>query len=78
MAHLYFHCTHADAAHRDARGAIVADLAEARDRAVAAAQAVMTHASGLSDFRDWRILVADEDGAERLVVPFAFVKRPVH
>jgi hypothetical protein len=78
MTHLFFHCTNADEALLDRAGRSVADLRDAHEHAIEIARTVMIHASGLADFRDWLIHVADEDGEEIMLVPFAFAKRQAH
>ncbi len=78
MAHLYFHCTNADESLIDRRGRTMRNLKQARAYAADVARQVMTAADGLSDFRDWRVHIADEAGEELLLVPFAFVRPTKH
>ena len=72
MTQVYFHCSHAKKVFVDRRGAIVDDLAEARDRATRVVQS-FTNELSLEDWRDWVLLVSDDQGGELFVVPFTFV-----
>jgi hypothetical protein len=52
MTLLYFHCSNTKNAFVDRRGAVVDDLAEARDHATRVVQS-FTNERGLRDWRDW-------------------------
>jgi len=78
MLHLYFHCAGSDGVHLDRRGIEIVSLAEARDHAIAVAQSVMASAYGIVDFSNWIIFVADEEGEEVLLVPFASALPTLH
>ena len=56
----------------DRSGAVVDDLAEARDRATRVVQ-TLTSERSLEDWRDWVLHVSDDQGDELFVVPFTFV-----
>jgi len=72
MTQVYFHCSNTKNVFVDRRGAMVDDLAEARDHATSVVQS-LTKTSGLEDWRDWVLHVSDDQGDELFVVPFAFV-----
>ena len=72
MTHVYFHCSNTREVLIDRCGAVVDDLAEARDRAACVARSLTT-ARSLEDWRRWILHVNDDLGDELFVVPFAFV-----
>ena len=72
MTQVYFHCSNTKNVFVDRRGAMVDDLAEARDHATGVVQS-LTKTSSLEDWRDWVLYVSDDQGDELFVVPFAFV-----
>ena len=72
MTQVYFHCSNTKNVFVDRRGAMVDDLAEARDHATSVVQS-LTKTSSLEDWRDWVLYVSDDQGDELFVVPFAFV-----
>jgi hypothetical protein len=72
MTQVYFHCSNAEEVLIDRCGAMVDDLAEARDRAASVVRSLTT-AQSLGDWRGWILHVNDELGEELFVVPFAFV-----
>ena len=72
MTQLYFHCSNTKNAFADRRGAVVDDLAEARDHATRVVQS-FTNERSLEDLRDWVLHVSDDLGDELFVVPFALV-----
>ena len=72
MTQVYFHCSHAKKVFVDRRGALVDDLAEARDHATSVVQS-LTKMRSLEDWRDWVLHVSDDQGDELFVVPFTFV-----
>ena len=72
MTQVYFHCSNAKKVFVDRRGALVDDLAEARDHATSVVQS-LTKTRSLIDWRDWVLHVSDELGDELFFVPFAFV-----
>ena len=72
MTQVYFHCSNAKNVFVDRRGAVVDDLAEARDHATNVVQS-LTKTRSLEEWRDWVLHVSDELGDELFIVPFAFV-----
>ena len=72
MTQVYFHCSNAKKVFVDRRGAVVDDLADARDHATRVVQS-FTNDSSLEDLRDWIVHVSDDQGDELFVVPFIFV-----
>jgi hypothetical protein len=72
MTQVYFHCSSAKEVLIDRCGAIVDDLAEARDRAACVVRSLTT-ARSPEDWRGWILHVNDDLGEELFVVPFAFV-----
>jgi len=72
MTQVYFHCSNTSEVLIDRCGAVVDDLAEARDRAASVVRSLTT-ARNLEDWRDWVLHVSDDVGDELFVVPFAFV-----
>jgi hypothetical protein len=77
MAQMYFHCSNAKEVLVDRCGAVVDDLAEARDHATCVVRS-LTMARSLEDWRSWVLHVNDDLGEELLVVPFAFVLGKPH
>jgi len=77
MTQVYFHCSNPKGALIDRRGAVVDDLAEARDRAATVVRS-LTAARSLEDWRDWVLHVNDDLGEELFIVPFAFVLGKPH
>jgi hypothetical protein len=77
MTQVYFHCSNTQKDFVDRRGAIVDDLAEARDQATRVVQS-LTMTGNLEDWRDWVLHVSDDLGDELFVVPFAFVLGKPH
>ena len=59
MAQLYFHCSNSNGVVIDQRGALVEDLAEARDHAACIVRSFLTTHSP-EDWRDWMLHVSDE------------------
>jgi len=72
MTRVYFHCSNAKKVFVDRRGAVVDDLAVARDHATSVVQS-LTKARSLEDWRDWVLHVSDDQGDELFVIPFTFV-----
>ena len=72
MTQVYFHCSNAKEALIDRCGAVVDDLAEARDRAASVVRS-LTMARSPEDWRGWILHVNDDLGEELFVVPFAFI-----
>jgi hypothetical protein len=77
MTQLYFHCSNTTKVFVDRRGAVVEDLAEARDCAARVVQS-FTNERSLEDWRDWVLHVSDDQGDELFLVPFAFVLGKPH
>jgi hypothetical protein len=77
MTHVYFHRSTTKKVFLDHFGAIVGDLAEARDHATRLVQSFTSERS-LEDWRDWVLHVSDDQGEELFVVPFAFVLGKPH
>jgi hypothetical protein len=72
MTQVYFHCSNAKKVFVDYRGAMVDDLAEARDHAIRVVQS-LSKTSSQEDWRDWVLHVSDDWGDELFVVPFTSV-----
>jgi hypothetical protein len=72
MAHVYFHCSNTKMVFVDRRGAVVEDVAKARDHAARIVQSLTSERSS-EDWRDWVLHVSDDHGDELFVVPFTFV-----
>jgi hypothetical protein len=70
MAEIYFHYSNAEGVLIERRGALVANLAEARDYAELVVRSLVT-TPGPEDWRRWVLHVRDDLGEEILVVPFA-------
>ncbi|MBT1514109.1 hypothetical protein KIP88_26815 [Bradyrhizobium sp. SRL28] len=77
MTQVYFHCTNAKTVLVDHYGAVVDDLAEARDHAAKVVRS-LTATRGPEDWRNWVLHVNDDLGEELFVVPFAFVLGKPH
>ena len=77
MAQVYFHCSSAREVRVDQLGAVVSDLAEARDYAACVVRSMIMEASA-QDWRDWVVHVSDDFDDEILVVPFASVLGKPH
>jgi sirohydrochlorin ferrochelatase len=77
MTQIYFHCSNTKKVFVDHRGALVDDLAEARDHATRVVQSLANERS-LEDWRDWVLHVSDDQGDELFVVPFTFVLGKSH
>ena len=72
MTQVYFHRSNTKKVFVDRCGAVVDDLAEARDHATRVVQS-LTGERSLEDWRDWVLHVSDDQGDELFVVPFTFV-----
>lgn len=72
MAHIYLHRSNDRGVVLDRNGSDVADLAEARQCAVRAIQALIA-LPGPEDWREWILHVSDEEGEEIFDVPFSSV-----
>jgi hypothetical protein len=77
MTQVYFHCSNKKEVLLDCCGAVVDNLAEARDRAACVVRSV-TMTPRLEDWRGWVLHVNDDLGEELFVVPFAFVLGEPH
>jgi len=77
MIQVYFHCSNMKKVFVDRRGAVVDDLAEARDHAIHVAQS-FTNERSLEDLRDWVLHASDDQGGELFVMPFTFVLGEPH
>jgi hypothetical protein len=77
MTQLYFHCSNSNGVVIDQRGAMVDDLAEARDHAACIVRSFLTTHSP-EDWRDWMLHVSDELDDEIFVMPFAFLLGKPH
>ena len=73
MAQFYFHCASTQQILRDRSGYDLVDLVEARQRASGIVRRVIKTGSARDDWRDWVIVVTDEEDDEMLVVPFSDV-----
>lgn len=72
MTQVYFHCSNTKKVLVDYHGAVVDDLAQARDHATCVVES-LTRERSLDDWRDWVLHVSDERGDELFIVPFVFV-----
>jgi len=70
MSQVYFHCSNANGILLDRRGAVVADLVEACDRATSLMRSLIASPSP-DDWREWTVHVSDEAGDEILAIPFS-------
>ena len=77
MTQVYFHCSNTKKVFVDYCGAVVDDLAEARDHATRVVESLTCERS-LDDWRDWVLHVSDDQGDELFVVPFTFVLDKPH
>jgi sirohydrochlorin ferrochelatase len=77
MTQVYFHCSNTKKVFVDRRGAVVDDLAEARDHATRVVRSLI-HERGPEDWRDWVLHVSDDQGDELFVVPFTLVLGEPH
>jgi len=77
MTQVFFHCSNTKKVFLDPHGAVVDDLAEARDHATRVVQS-FTNERSLEDWRDWVLHVSDDQGDELFVVPFTFVLGKPH
>ena len=77
MTQVYFHRSNAKKVFLDHLGAVVNDLAEARDHATRLVQS-FTNERSLEDWRDWVLHVSDDQGDELFVVPFVLILGKPH
>ncbi|MDH2384947.1 hypothetical protein [Bradyrhizobium sp. CER78] len=77
MTQVYFHRSNTKKVFLDHHGAVVKDLAEARDHATRLVQS-FTNERSLEDWRDWVLHVSDSQGDELFVIPFTFVLGKPH
>lgn len=77
MAQVYFHCSSAREVRVDQLGAVVTDLAEARDYAACVVRSLIMEESA-EDWRDWVVHVSDDFDDEIFSVPFAAVLGKPH
>jgi hypothetical protein len=77
MTQVYFHRSTTKKVFLDHHGAVVNDLAEARDHATRLVES-FTNERSLEDWRDWVLHVSDDQGDELFVVPFVFVLGKPH
>lgn len=77
MTQLFFHCSNTRKVFLDHHGAVVNDLAEARDHATRLVQSFSDERI-LEDWHDWIMHVNDDQGDELFVVPFTFVLGKSH
>jgi hypothetical protein len=77
MAQVYFHCSSSREVRVDQLGAVVSDLAEARDYAACVVRSMIMEASA-QDWRDWVVHVSDDFDDEIFEVPFTSVLGKPH
>ena len=77
MTQVYFHCSSSREVRVDQFGAVVSNLAEARDRAACVVRSLVMEQSA-EDWRDWVVHVSDDFDDEIFVLPFAFVLGKPH
>ena len=72
MTQVYFHCSNSKKVFVDYSGAVVGNMAEARDHATRVVHS-FTNERSPEDWSHWVLHVSDDQGDELFVVPFAFV-----
>ena len=77
MAQVYFHCSNSLEVRVDQLGAVVSDLAEARDYAACVVRSMIMEASA-QDWRDWVVHVIDEFDDEIFEISFTSVLGKPH
>ena len=77
MAQVYFHCSSAREIRVDQSGAVVNNLAEARDYAACVVRSMIMEESA-QDWRDWVVHVSDDFDDEIFEVPFSSVLGKAH
>jgi hypothetical protein len=77
MTQVFFHRSNPKKVFLDHHGAVVNDLAEARDHATCLVQS-FTNEHSLEDWRDWVLHVSDDQGDELFDVPFVHVLGKPH
>jgi hypothetical protein len=77
MAQLYFHCSSPDRVLPDMIGSRFDDLIDAHHQAVGLVRQLIA-TEGLDDWREWKLLVLDEDDEEVFELPFASVIGRLH
>lgn len=70
MTQVYFHCSNTEGVWVDRRGAILGDLAEAKDYAALVVRSLIM-APSTEDWRGWVLHVSDDLDEEIFSVPFA-------
>jgi hypothetical protein len=77
MTQVFFHCSNADGAWVDRRGAIIGDLMEAHEQAALVVRSLIM-APTAEDWRGWVLHVSDDLGEEIFAVPFASILGKLH
>lgn len=77
MAQVYFHCSSSREVRVDQSGAVVSNLAEARDYAACVVRSMIMEESA-QDWRDWVVHVSDDFDDEIFEVPFSSVLGKAH
>jgi hypothetical protein len=77
MTQVFFHCSNADGAWVDRRGAIIGDLLEAHEQAALVVRSLLM-APTAEDWRGWVLHVSDDLGEEIFAVPFASILGKSH
>jgi hypothetical protein len=77
MAQVYFHCSNSREVRVDQLGAVVSDLAEARDYAACVVRSMIMEASA-QDWRDWVVHVSDDFDDEIFEISFTSVLGKPH
>jgi len=77
MAQVYFHCSSSREVRVDQFGAVVSNLAEARDRAACVVRSLIMERSA-EDWRDWVVRVSDDFDDEIIEIPFSSVLGKPH
>jgi hypothetical protein len=70
MTQVYFHCSNTKKVFVDYRGAVVNDLADARDQATLIVRS-LTEVGNLEDWRDWVLHVSDDLGDDVRQLPLS-------
>jgi uncharacterized protein DUF6894 len=77
MAQIFFHCSNADGAWVDRRGASIRNLMEAHEQAAIVVRSLLMTPTA-EDWRDWILHVSDDLGEEIFAVSFASVLGKPH
>jgi Domain of unknown function (DUF6894) len=77
VAQVYFHCSNADGAWLDRRGATIGNLIEAHEQAALMVRSLLMVPT-TEDWRGWVLHVSDDLGDEIFAVSFASILGKLH